>query len=145
VDFKNTVVIMTSNLGSQWLLGDAPDEDKVLESVRQHFKPEFLNRVDEIIVFHRLSREHITDIVQIQLRELEERLSRREVTLKLTDAATGYLAEQGYDPAYGARPLKRVIQKEIENQLALKLLDGTFGPGDTITVDVVDDALTFAS
>ena len=144
IDFKNTVVIMTSNLGSQWLLGDSPDEDKVLESVRQHFKPEFLNRVDEIIVFHRLSREHIASIVDIQLRELKTRLGTRDIMVELTTAATGYLADKGYDPSYGARPLKRVIQREIENQLALKLLDGTFKPGDTITVDVEDDALTFA-
>ena len=143
IDFKNTVVIMTSNLGSQWLLGDAPDEDKVLESVRGHFKPEFLNRIDEIIVFHRLSQEHIANIVEIQLRELEERLAKRDITLQLTSAATAYLAEKGYDPAYGARPLKRLIQREIENLLALKLLDGTFGQGDTITVDTNDDALSF--
>ena len=143
IDFKNTVVIMTSNLGSQWLLGDAPDEDKVLESVRGHFKPEFLNRIDEIIVFHRLSQEHIANIVEIQLRELEERLAKRDITLQLTSAATAYLAEKGYDPAYGARPLKRLIQREIENLLALKLLDGTFGQGDTITVDANDDALSF--
>ena len=144
IDFKNTVVIMTSNLGSQWLLGDAPDEDKVLESVRQHFKPEFLNRVDEIIVFHRLSREHIAHIVEIQLKELEARLTQRDVGLVLTPSAVAYLAEKGYDPAYGARPLKRLIQREIENQLALKLLDGTIKPGDTVTVDEQNDALTFA-
>jgi ATP-dependent Clp protease ATP-binding subunit ClpB len=144
IDFKNTVVIMTSNLGSQWLLGDAPDEDKVLESVRQHFKPEFLNRVDEIIVFHRLSKDHIASIVDIQLKELEARLAERDITLELTTATTDYLADKGYDPSYGARPLKRVIQREIENQLALKLLDGTFNPGDRITVDVESDALTFA-
>jgi ATP-dependent Clp protease ATP-binding subunit ClpB len=145
IDFKNTVVIMTSNLGSQWLLAENPDEDKVLESVHQHFKPEFLNRVDEIIVFHRLSRGHIAHIVDIQLNELQERLARRDIRLELTDAARTYLADKGYDPAYGARPLKRVIQREIENALAMKLLDGTFKPGDIVTVDVSGDALTFAA
>ena len=144
IDFRNTVVIMTSNLGSQWLLGDAPDEDKVLESVRQHFKPEFLNRIDEIMVFHRLSKEHIANIVEIQLRELKARLAERDVTIELTPAATAYLADKGYDPAYGARPLKRLIQREIENQLALRLLDGGIKHGDTVTVDVRNDALTFS-
>ncbi|MDQ4064640.1 MAG: ATP-dependent chaperone ClpB, partial [Actinomycetota bacterium] len=101
VDFKNTVVIMTSNLGSQWLMGEQPDEDKVLETVRQHFKPEFLNRVDEIIVFHRLSREHLAEIVDIQVRHLAQRLAERNISLVFTDATRAYLADKGYDPAYG--------------------------------------------
>ena len=143
VDFKNTVVIMTSNLGSQWLMGEQPDEDKVLETVRQHFKPEFLNRVDEIIVFHRLSKEHLAEIVDIQMRHLSQRLAERNISLVFTDAARSYIAEKGYDPAYGARPLKRVIQREIENALALQLLDGTFTDGDTVEVDVGDDGLVF--
>ena len=148
VDFKNTVVIMTSNLGSQWLLGDETAEamsEKVMATVRDHFKPEFLNRVDEIIVFHRLAREQLGRIVDIQLQRLTDRLSDREITLELTDAAREYLADKGYDPVYGARPLKRLIQREIENQLALKLLDGTFAEGDTIRVDASTDGLTFAT
>ncbi|HEV3473606.1 MAG TPA: ATP-dependent chaperone ClpB, partial [Actinomycetota bacterium] len=143
VDFKNTVVIMTSNLGSQWLMGETPDDEKVLESVRQHFKPEFLNRVDEIIVFHRLDREHLARIVDIQLEALRARLGERNITLDVTPAARDYVAEAGYDPVYGARPLKRVIQRQIENALALRLLDGTFLDGATVTVDVDDGELTF--
>ncbi|MDQ3981119.1 MAG: AAA family ATPase, partial [Actinomycetota bacterium] len=147
VDFKNTVIIMTSNLGSQWILAeDETDEavaEKVLATVRDQFKPEFLNRVDEIIVFHRLSREHLAQIVGFQLAHLERRLSERAVELRLTGAAREYLAAKGYDAAYGARPLKRLIQREIENELALRLLDGTFREGDEITVDAADGSLTF--
>jgi ATP-dependent Clp protease ATP-binding subunit ClpB len=147
VDFKNTLVIMTSNLGSQWILaGDETDrsvEDKVMATVRDHFKPEFLNRVDEIIVFHRLTMEHIERIVDIQLQHLTARLRERNLTLRITAPARRYLAEEGYEPAYGARPLKRLIQRQVENELALRLLDGTFVEGDTIEVDVADGALTF--
>ncbi|MFN2390286.1 MAG: ATP-dependent chaperone ClpB [Actinomycetota bacterium] len=139
VDFKNTVVIMTSNLGSQWLLATSETEasmrEKVMDSVRQHFKPEFLNRVDEVIVFHRLGPEHLTRIVDIQLRRLTARLARRDISLTVTEAAERYLAAKGYEPSYGARPLKRLIQREIENELALRLLDGSFRDGDTIEVD----------
>ena len=147
VDFKNAVVIMTSNLGSQWLLADESAEamtEKVMATVRDHFKPEFLNRVDEIIVFHRLAREHLGRIVDIQLHRLTERLADREITLELTDAAREYLGDKGYDPAYGARPLKRLIQREIENELALNLLDGTFADGDTIRVDATAEGLSFS-
>ena len=147
VDFKNTVVIMTSNLGSQWLLGDesVPEmTEKVMATVRDHFKPEFLNRVDEIIVFHRLAREHLGRIVDIQLQRLTDRLAERSITLELTDGARRYLADKGYDPSYGARPLKRLIQREIENELALKLLDGTFSDGDTIRVDATSEGLSFS-
>ncbi|HZK51680.1 MAG TPA: AAA family ATPase, partial [Actinomycetota bacterium] len=146
VDFKNTVIIMTSNLGSQWLLNggsEADMSDKVLESVRDHFKPEFLNRVDEILVFHRLSREDLAQIVEIQLLGLIGRLAARNITLVIDDAAKQHLVTAGFDPAYGARPLKRLIQRDIENPLALKLLDGTFGDGDTIEVDVDDGNLVF--
>ena len=147
VDFKNTVVIMTSNLGSQWILSaDEPGmEEKVLATVRDHFKPEFLNRVDEIIVFHRLSEEDLARIVDIQLTTLVARLSDRGVELELTDAARRYLAEKGYEPAYGARPLKRLIQREIENELALRLLDGSFSDGDRVVIDAGPDGLTFAT
>ncbi|MFP5351615.1 MAG: ATP-dependent chaperone ClpB [Actinomycetota bacterium] len=146
VDFKNTVVIMTSNLGSQFMLSltdEGEISDKVLEVVKDHFKPEFLNRVDEIIVFHRLSMEHLEEIVTIQLERLVARLEQRGLDLRLTPQARRYLAEQGYDPAYGARPLKRLIQRRLENELALKMLDGTFREGDVIEVDTDGDALVF--
>jgi ATP-dependent Clp protease ATP-binding subunit ClpB len=137
---------MTSNLGSQFMLSltdESEIEDKVLDVVRDHFKPEFLNRVDEIIVFHRLSMEHLEEIVTIQLQRLIDRLAERKLELRLTDAARRHLAERGYDPAYGARPLKRLIQRGLENELALKLLDGTFREGDVIEVDTAEDALVF--
>ncbi|MQA99331.1 MAG: ATP-dependent chaperone ClpB [Actinobacteria bacterium] len=147
VDFKNAIVIMTSNLGSQWILSPSESEesmrDKVIETVRGHFKPEFLNRVDEIIVFHRLSREHLAHIVDLQLRALHARLEERDIVLSVTAAAKEYLAGRGYDPAYGARPLKRLIQREIENELALKLLDGTFRDGRPIEIDVAAGGLVF--
>jgi ATP-dependent Clp protease ATP-binding subunit ClpB len=147
VDFKNTVVIMTSNLGSQWITSadetDASMEEKVLVTVRDHFKPEFLNRVDEIIVFHRLNKDHLQRIVEIQVEQLATRLAERNITLILTETARDYLATKGFEPAYGARPLKRLIQREIENELALKLLNSEFNDGDTITVDADDDRLTF--
>ncbi|MCA1838347.1 MAG: AAA family ATPase, partial [Actinobacteria bacterium] len=145
VDFKNTVVIMTSNLGSQWILSgdDATVEEKVMTSVRDHFKPEFLNRVDEMIVFHRLSEADLERIVGIQLEVLNERLATRNVGLVVEDDAKAYLARRGYDPAYGARPLKRLIQREIENELAIKLLDGTFSEGDTIAVTSDGSTLHF--
>jgi len=146
IDFKNTVITMTSNLGSQWLL-TADDhtavEEKVLATVRDHFKPEFLNRVDEMIVFHRLGREHLVHIIDIQLGLLQRRLAERNLTLELADDARTYLVEKGYDPAYGARPLKRVIQREIENVLALRLLDGTFSDGDAIRVSAGPEGLVF--
>jgi ATP-dependent Clp protease ATP-binding subunit ClpB len=147
VDFKNTVVIMTSNLGSQWLTSasetDASLEEKVLATVRDHFKPEFLNRVDEIIVFHRLDRSDLQRIVDIQVDLLKKRLSDRNIGLEVSEGAKSYLAQKGYDPVYGARPLKRLIQREIENELALRLLDGTFKDGDAIRVDEATGALTF--
>jgi ATP-dependent Clp protease ATP-binding subunit ClpB len=147
IDFKNTIVIMTSNLGSQWILSPSETEgsmrDKVMETVRGHFKPEFLNRVDEIIVFHRLGREELAHIVDIQLRSLHARLEERDIRLVVTAAAKGYLADKGYDPAYGARPLKRLIQREIQNELALKLLDGTFRDGQPIEIDAGAEGLVF--
>ncbi|OFW62910.1 MAG: ATP-dependent chaperone ClpB [Actinobacteria bacterium RBG_13_63_9] len=139
VDFKNTVVIMTSNIGSEFILD--PDitevelDLRVTELMRATFKPEFLNRVDEVVVFHRLTLEHIKGIVDIQLAQLRKRLAQHDITLEVADAAKTYLAQQGYDPAYGARPLKRVIQKEIQDQVALSLLKGDFRDGDAIRVD----------
>jgi ATP-dependent Clp protease ATP-binding subunit ClpB len=147
IDFKNTVVIMTSNLGSQWILSASETEesmrDKVMETVRHEFKPEFLNRVDEIIVFHRLGEEHLARIIDLQLQRVEERLEDRDIFLTVDDDARRYLSEKGFDPAYGARPLKRLIQREIENPLALKLLDGTFRAGDKIEVGVDGEVLMF--
>jgi ATP-dependent Clp protease ATP-binding subunit ClpB len=147
VDFKNTVIIMTSNVGSQFILD--PDitememDMRVDEMMRATFKPEFLNRVDEVIIFHRLSLEDIKGIVDIQLQLLRKRLAERDISLDITDTAKAYLAQQGYDPAYGARPLKRLIQKEIQDQVALALLKGEFRDGDTITVDERNLGLVF--
>jgi ATP-dependent Clp protease ATP-binding subunit ClpB len=147
VDFKNTVVIMTSNIGSEFILDPnitEMDMDlRVTELMKATFKPEFLNRVDEVIIFHRLSLEHIKGIVDIQLTLLRKRLADHDITLEITDAAKAYLAQQGYDPAYGARPLKRLIQKEIQDQVALALLKGEFRDGDTIRVDEKNLQLTF--
>jgi len=141
VDFKNTVVIMTSNIGSQWIvdLGEKDYEEmrrRVMDAVRAHFKPEFLNRVDELVIFHGLGMEEIKAIVKIQTKKLQKRLLERHIQLELTDRAEEWLAKEGYDPAYGARPLKRVIQKQIQDQLALKILEGRFKEGDTVTVEV---------
>ncbi|MCE5253653.1 MAG: ATP-dependent chaperone ClpB [Actinomycetia bacterium] len=147
VDFKNTVVIMTSNIGSEFILDPGITEIemdmRVTELMRATFKPEFLNRVDEVIIFHRLTPEHIKGIVDIQLRLLRRRLAERDITLEVTDAAKAYLAQQGYDPAYGARPLKRLIQKEIQDKVALALLKGDFHDGDTIRVDERNLSLVF--
>jgi ATP-dependent Clp protease ATP-binding subunit ClpB len=147
VDFKNAVVIMTSNVGSQFILDpeitEVDMDARVTELMQATFKPEFLNRVDEIIVFHRLSLEHIKGIVDIQLGLLRKRLVERDIHLEITEAAKTYLAQQGYDPAYGARPLKRLIQKEIQDKVALALLKGEFRDGDTIKVDEHDLGLVF--
>ena len=149
VDFRNTVIVMTSNLGSQMIQEmtgeDQYDEMKaaVMEVVGTHFRPEFINRVDDVVVFHPLNREHIRLIVDIQLGYLHERLAEREMTLTLTDAARDRLAEAGFDPVYGARPLKRAIQQQIENPLANEILEGKFGPGDSIEIGVDDDGLQF--
>jgi len=147
VDFKNTVVIMTSNVGSEFILDPEITEiemdTRVTELMQATFKPEFLNRVDEVIIFHRLSLEHIKGIVDIQLKLLRARLAERDITLEVTDAAKAYLAQQGYDPAYGARPLKRLIQKEIQDQVALALLKGDFRDGDTVQVDEQNLGLVF--
>jgi len=141
VDFKNTVVIMTSNIGSQWIadLGERDYEEmrrRVMDAVRVHFKPEFLNRVDELIIFHSLGLEQIKAIVEIQVKKLEKRLSERRIQLKMTEKAKEWLAKEGFDPAYGARPLKRVIQKEIQDKLAMRLLEGKFKEGSAITADL---------
>jgi ATP-dependent Clp protease ATP-binding subunit ClpB len=150
VDFRNTVVVMTSNLGSQRiqdLAGEANyDRMKaaVMDDVAQHFRPEFVNRIDDIVVFHPLGRTEIRKIVDIQLDYLRARLAEREMSLELTDAARDRLAASGFDPVYGARPLKRAIQQQVENPLAQEILAGRFGPGDTITIDVDGEELGFA-
>jgi ATP-dependent Clp protease ATP-binding subunit ClpB len=147
VDFTNSVVIMTSNIGSQFL-ADGIDgeiaEERVLGALRDHFRPEFLNRVDEIVVFGRLGREQLARIVELQIARVRERLAERGVALELTPAATELLAREGYDPAYGARPLKRLVQRRIENPLAQRILAGEVGDGDTVLVDADGDELTFA-
>jgi len=137
VDFKNTVLIMTSNLGG------GADEATVLATMRNQFKPEFLNRIDEIVVFHRLDERHIEQIVGLQVAKLEERLAERNLHLSLTDAARAHIARVGYDPDFGARPLKRVLQREVADPIALKLLSGEFRDGDTIVVDASPDGLVF--
>ena len=140
VDFRNTVVIMTSNLGTHLLQGDnvAGDpfvRERLWEVLRGHFRPEFLNRIDEVIAFNQLSREHIKDIVDIQLEGLRKRLSERGLSLELTDAAKDVLAQDGYDPSFGARPLKRSIQRLVQDPLAKRILSGEFTPGETVVVD----------
>jgi ATP-dependent Clp protease ATP-binding subunit ClpB len=139
VDFKNTVLIMTSNLGSHWFFDDSlsPEErrDRVLGEMRAHFRPEFVNRLDEVIVFRPLDKGEIAGIVEIQVRRLAERLAGRNLSLELTDAAKEYLAEKGYDPSYGARPLKRLIQREVQDPLAMRLLSGEVREGQTVVVD----------
>jgi ATP-dependent Clp protease ATP-binding subunit ClpB len=150
VDFKNSVVIMTSNLGSQFIAeaaGDALSERtrrQVLEALRQHFRPEFLNRIDEVIVFHPLSRAHLAAIVDIQLRGLMKRLADRKIAVELTDSAREFLVKEGYDPVYGARPLKRTIQKHVLDPLAMRVLEGAFAEGDRVVVDGGVDGLTFS-
>jgi ATP-dependent Clp protease ATP-binding subunit ClpB len=146
VDFKNTVIILTSNIGSQYIMEDLPKQERdrrVTEALRGHFRPEFLNRIDEIIIFDRLDDRQLTRIVDIQLERLVERLTDRNITLELSEGAKRFLAKEGYDPAYGARPLKRVIQREILDPLSLEILDGKFQEGDRITVEANEDHLAF--
>jgi len=149
VDFRNTVIVMTSNLGSQLIQEMAGEENydamknAVMEVVGSHFRPEFVNRIDDLVVFHPLGREHIRKIVDIQLSYLHDRLAEREISIHLSDAARDKLADAGFDPVYGARPLKRAIQQQVENPLAQQILQGDFKPGDTIEVGVSDDHLEF--
>jgi len=151
VDFKNTVLIMTSNIGSlliQEAMADGKpmsksDREEVLGLMRQQFRPEFLNRVDEIVIFESLRREHISKIVDLQMGRLRKLLADKSLALELTPAAHQFLADHGYDPVYGARPLKRAIQRYIQDPLALKVLSGDFVPGDTIIADAGDEELKF--
>jgi ATP-dependent Clp protease ATP-binding subunit ClpB len=146
VNFRNTIVIMTSNLGAAIFQEPAASpeerEEKVLSDVRAHFRPEFINRIDEVVVFDALSREDIIRIVEIQLRGLQRRLADRTLTLELTDGARTYLANAGYDPHFGARPLKRLIQREIQDPLAMLLLSGEIRDRDTVVVDTGPEGLT---
>ena len=146
VDFRNTVIILTSNIGSQYILHEENAEQreaKVLEALRAHFRPEFLNRIDETIIFDRLAREEITSIVEIQLTRLRQRLAKQGLALALSSEAKEFLATQGYDPIYGARPLKRAIQHHLLDPLSMAVLDGKFQEGDVIEVGVENNALTF--
>jgi ATP-dependent Clp protease ATP-binding subunit ClpB len=149
VDFKNTLIIMTSNLGAEYLvnLGEDQDTDSVRDEVmgvvRGAFRPEFLNRVDEVILFHRLKKSEMGRIVAIQLKRLENLLADRKITLKLDEGALKWLADKGYDPAYGARPLKRVIQREVQDPLAEQILSGDILDGSTVQVLEGSDRLNF--
>jgi ATP-dependent Clp protease ATP-binding subunit ClpB len=145
VDFKNTVVIMTSNLGSQFMTGEVNEgvRRQVTDALRDHFRPEFLNRIDEIIFFHPLDREHLKKIIDIQIAGLVRRLEERKIHVQLSEAAKEQLAREGYDPVYGARPLKRAIQRLVLDPLALRVLEGDFLEGDTVVVDAGRDGLTF--
>ncbi|HQR96838.1 MAG TPA: AAA family ATPase, partial [Thiotrichales bacterium] len=150
VDFRNTVIVMTSNLGSQVIREMAGNSDydtmkaSVMEVVSGHFRPEFINRIDETIVFHPLDKTNIRRIVDIQLQRLRERLATRDLTLEISDAAMDMLGDIGFDPVYGARPLKRAIAQHLENALATRILQGSYLPGTSIRVDAQDETLVFA-
>ena len=149
VDFRNTVVVMTSNLGSQRIQELAGEENydemkaAVMDIVGRQFRPEFVNRIDDVVVFHPLQASHLRLIVDIQLQYLQQRLAERDMSLELDDTARDLLAEAGYDPVYGARPLKRALQQQVENPLAQRILHGDFGPGDVIRVTAADGELEF--
>jgi ATP-dependent Clp protease ATP-binding subunit ClpB len=148
VDFKNTIIIMTSNVGSRWIQELAASsreemEDRVTEALRASFKPEFLNRIDEIIIFHNLTQEQIGDIVDIQMKRLESRLAEMNMELVLSDNARTFLAEKGFDHIYGARPLKRTIQRYIENPLSMEILQGSISEGTKLKADVEGDRIVF--
>jgi ATP-dependent Clp protease ATP-binding subunit ClpB len=148
VDFKNTVLIMTSNVGSQWIqeMSDRNKEEmekRVMDALRSTFRPEFLNRIDDIIMFNALGTEEIKQIVDIQIGHLEKRLAEKKITLALTDGAKEFLARTGFDPVYGARPLKRTIQHMIQDPLATKILEGSVREGDHVVVDVAGDEVVF--
>jgi ATP-dependent Clp protease ATP-binding subunit ClpC len=164
VDFKNTIVIMTSNTGVELIkrdmaIGFTPQKDgtkarkqnyeqmkeKVMEAVKKTFRPEFLNRIDEIIVFHELTEEQLRSIIDLLVKDLQQRLADRKLGVELTEEAKSWLAKEGFNPVYGARPLRRAIERYVENPLSTKLLRGEFNPGDTIIVDRGDDGLTFTA
>ena len=146
MDFKNTVIILTSNVGSTHIAATENEEKMnslVMADLRAHFRPEFLNRLDETVIFHRLDRADMRKIVDVQLRRFESRLKDRFLAMEVTDAAKDYLANVGFDSAYGARPLKRSIQRYLENPLAQELLAGRYAPGDTVVVDMAAGEIAF--
>jgi ATP-dependent Clp protease ATP-binding subunit ClpB len=148
VSFTNTVLIMTSNVGSERIVGEQVDEkirEQIEEVLAATFKPEFLNRIDDTVIFHRLSKADIGRIVELQVNQLIGRVHERGIEVELSDEAKTLLGNLGYDPTYGARPLKRVIQKQLVDKLALALLEGEFREGDTVRVSAADGALAFAS
>jgi len=148
VNFKNTVLIMTSNLGSQ-MIQQMADQDyqvvklAVMGEVKSHFRPEFINRIDEIVVFHALDEKNIASIARVQLRELEKRVRAMEMDIEVSDAAVAELAKAGFDPVYGARPLKRAIQQQIENPLSREILAGHYAGGDTVKIGATGGEITF--
>ena len=150
VDFRNVIIVMTSNIGSEHILNLAADDSdyeamrkKVLQALRQHFRPEFLNRIDDLIIFHTLKREELREIVGLQIKRIEHLLSEQKLSLELTDKALDYIVTEGYNPVFGARPLKRAIQREMENPIATKILENTFVEGDTIVIDTKKNRLVF--
>ena len=146
VSFTNTVLIMTSNVGSQEIAGEQIDErirERIEEILATTFKPEFLNRIDDTVIFHRLSKEDIDRIVELQVQQLIARVRERGIEVELSDEARTLLGNLGYDPTYGARPLKRVIQKQLVDKLALRILEGEFGEGDAVRVDAAGGELVF--
>ena len=148
VDFKNTVIVMTSNLGSHQIMQMAGQSSELIREavwveVKQHFRPEFLNRIDEVVVFHALDTKHIESIARIQIKVLESRLEKMDMKLEVSPQALAEIAKAGFDPVFGARPLKRAIQQRIENPVAKLVLEGRFGPNDVIPVDYVDGKFTF--
>jgi len=148
VDFRNTVIIMTSNIGSEYIMAEENPEQRealVTEALRGHFRPEFLNRIDETIIFDRLTEEDIREIVTIQLDRVLKRLEAQGLSIELSDEAVDQLSTEGYDPAYGARPLKRTIQNRILDSLSLDLLDGKFKDGDKIRCDFAGGEFTFTT
>jgi ATP-dependent Clp protease ATP-binding subunit ClpB len=151
VDFKNTVLIMTSNIGADklttaWASGEAGFEEargRVMDVLRQHFRPEFLNRVDDVVVFHPLEESQLIHIVDLRLKDLQKLLADRKITIELTDAAKKAIFKAGYDRAYGARPLKRALQRMVQDPLAMKILDGEVLHGDHVVIDAAKDGLKF--
>jgi len=156
VDFRNTVLIMTSNLGTEYVtkggtlgfLGSSDEDDKsnrekIEKALKSAFRPEFLNRIDEIILFSSLSKEDMREIVALQMEDIQSRLEDHGLQVELTEAATLWLSDEGYDPAFGARPLKRAMQKYVESPLSISLLSGEFVPGDTVLVDIEDGQVVF--
>ena len=150
VDFSNTIIIMTSNIGSQYILDVVGDDSRyeemqsrVMDAMQSNFRPEFLNRIDEIIIFHGLRKDQLREIVKLQVANLQQRLAQQKLSLKLSELALNFIADIGYDPVYGARPLKRAIQRYLETAIAKSILRGDYKPGETIFVDVQDERLTF--